>query len=236
MKRLCARSVLIIRVIWRSLILLPQLLYGVWKIASLPCPLVSVFGGKRTPRTSKYARQAWDLGHALAELNISIVTGGGSGIMEASSCGAISCHTCKNVRVLGVSVAGVNVLEPPNAYLTDLIKTDYFSLRRHFLIYYSHAFVIFPGGFGTIDDISEALTLMQTKKIPQAPVIFIGKEYWAHFKEWVDRAVAEGTIPPEHAKFMTLTDDVAEAVQIINEYCCSPRCREDRGGRFLDVG
>jgi hypothetical protein len=236
MKRICSRSVLLIRVVWRFLVIFPQLLYGTWKIASLPCPLVSVFGARRYARNSFYARKAWDMGHALAECGMSIVTGGGPGIMEAASCGAISCHTCKKVRVLGVTVAGVNVEEPPNAYMTDVIKTDYFSVRRHFLIYYSHAFVVFPGGFGTVDETSEVLTLIQTKKIPQVPIILFGREYWSDFMKWVERAVAEGTIPPEHAKFITVTDDVKEAAQIVTDYCCSPRCREDRGGRFMDVG
>lgn len=202
--------------------LLPQLLWGGWKISRLSHPIVTFFGAKRISRDSPYFEQARALAYHLAKCGISIVTGGGPGIMEAANKGAREGN--KNVRTMGVAVSGLNVEEPVNPYITDYVKTDYFYLRKHLLIYYSHAFIIFPGGFGTLDELFEVLTLMQTGKLPKMPIVLIGKEYWSHLLEWVARAVQEGTVPAEHAALFKITDDVEEAAKMVDIYCHSKEC------------
>lgn len=202
--------------------LLPQLLWGGWKISRLAHPIVTIFGAKRIDRDSPYFEQARIFAQRIAKCGISIVTGGGPGIMEAANKGASEAG--KGVRTMGVAVAGLNMEEPANPYVTDYVKTDYFYLRKHLLIYYSHAFVVFPGGFGTLDELFEVLTLMQTGKLPQMPVVLIGKEYWSQLASWVARAVQEGTIPAEHAAYLKITDDLDEAVKMVDVYCHSKEC------------
>ncbi|MBN2267437.1 MAG: TIGR00730 family Rossman fold protein [Candidatus Babeliaceae bacterium] len=202
---------------------MPQLVVGTWKISRLPHPTITIFGGGRLSMNSPYARVTRDVARRLAQLKISILTGGGPGIMEAANCGAVL-RPGETDRTIAISVRGVRTAEPINACVSSLILTDFFSVRKHLLIHYSHAFVIFPGGFGTIDELGEILTLMQTKKLPVMPVVLFGSGYWRDAILWVDIAVSEGLIPPEHAGYITVTDDVEEVVRIVSTYCYSPAC------------
>lgn len=208
---------LIIAYFW----LLPQLIWAGWKISRLPHPIVTVFGGKIVGN-AEYLQQAIDLARCLAAEGISIVTGGGPGIMEAANRGAREAG--KGIRTLGVGVRGINNLEPINRYVTDYIMTDFFYLRKHLLIYYSHAFIVFPGGFGTLDELFEVVMLMQTKKLPIMPVVLIGKKYWMGLWMWMDEAVKEKILSIEHAKLLLVTDDIDEAARLVIGHCKSPEC------------
>lgn len=205
--------------------LLPQLLVGSWKVAKLDHPVVTIFGGKRLKKDCFSAKIAFELARRISAQNIAVITGGGPGIMEAANCGAISVPGGAG-RTMGIGVRGINDEEPQNACASLFFLTDYFYLRKYLLIYYSHAFVVLPGGFGTMDELTEVLTLMQTNKLPKMPVILIGEAYWKPFMAWVKDAVEEGLIPAEHARFITVTDNIDVAEKLVVEFCLSPACAQ----------
>ena len=163
---------------------------------------VTIFGSARLSQRSKWYRQARELGGKLAKLGIPVLTGGGPGIMEAANRGAFENG--------GLSV-GHNIELPeeqnPNPYLSR--------------------FIIFPGGFGTMDELFEALTLMQTKKIANFPVVVFGKKHWQGLMGWMDKhVVARGLVKEGDFKYITITDDVDEAVEIISKASCVESMRE----------
>jgi uncharacterized protein (TIGR00730 family) len=159
----------------------------------------------------QWYKQARELGRALAAKKIPVLTGGGPGIMEAANRGAFESG--------GMSV-GLNIELPeeqnPNPYVTRLISFRYFFVRKVMLVKYSRAFVIFPGGFGTLDELYEALTLIQTEKIAQFPVVLFGRKHWSGLLRWMEKnMVRPGYIAPHDLEWLTVTDDVAEVVEII---------------------
>jgi uncharacterized protein (TIGR00730 family) len=169
-----------------------------------------VFGSARTKPEEKYYQLAVKLGRALAKKGFAVITGGGPGIMEAANKGAREAG--------GVSV-GLNISLPmeqkANPYQTVTLTHHYFFVRKVMFIKYSHAFVCFPGGFGTFDELFESLTLMQTMKIEPFPVVLIGKEYWSGLLAWIKETMLEkfGAIGGPDLNLMYLTDDVEEAAE-----------------------
>ncbi|HLL76176.1 MAG TPA: TIGR00730 family Rossman fold protein [Pyrinomonadaceae bacterium] len=173
---------------------------------------VSVFGSARTPSTHPYYRMAQETGALLAEAGFTVITGGGPGIMEAANRGAFEAG--------GTSI-GCNIELPfeqhENPYLTRSLTFDYFFVRKTMFVKYSMAFVIFPGGFGTLDELFEALTLIQTRKIKNFPVVLVGAEYWAGMMTWIERMMlAEGMISGPDLGLIQITDSPSEAVDIIS--------------------
>lgn len=197
---------------------MPQLVVGAWKISHLPQPVVSVFGGSNLKRTSKYFSLAETLSRNLVAHEISVLTGGGPGIMEAANCGAFR-KDYYPVHTMGIGVRNLPNEQTINPCVKDYMITDYFPIRKFLLIQYSYAYVVFPGGFGTLDELGEVMTLLQTKKLPLAPVILIGEDYWEHFIAWIKQAVEEGLITAEHAAYITVTNDVEQATTILVSYC-----------------
>lgn len=194
-----------------------QILYGVWKIAGMAKPWVSIFGGARIGQGSKYFVKAHWISKQLVENDISVLTGGGPGIMEAASCGAIDSKKGKG-RSVGIGVE--NLGEDRNPCVSEYFELNYFFARKWLLTQYSKAFVIFPGGFGTLDELFEILTLIQTKKLAKVPILLIGKSYWEPFVDWLEhKALVHGAIKKEDLGFMVLTDDLQEAVTIVLETC-----------------
>ncbi|HBY05636.1 MAG: hypothetical protein UV38_C0001G0168 [candidate division TM6 bacterium GW2011_GWE2_42_60] len=200
-----------------------QMVRGLWIVSKLPHPIVTFFGGRRLTKECVYAEQAFELARRLSECKISVITGGGPGLMEAANCGAAAAKDGAS-RTMGVGVTGVNDMEPKNQCAKYHFMTDYFDLRKHLLIAYSHAYVIFPGGFGTLDELFEVLTLMQTKKLPPMPVVLFGSSYWKDLLEWVDEAVGLGLVTPEHAALIFVTDNIDEAEKALVDFCSSPQC------------
>lgn len=196
---------------------MPQLVYGAWHVAGLPQPIVSIFGGSRFQQQSFYFDLAYTAGHELVAHNISVITGGGPGIMEAANCGAAETGP-SHKRTLGITVTELGE-EKPNTCAPTYIETDYFAIRKHLLINYSLGFIVFPGGFGTMDELAQLLTLMQTGKLPQAPVILIGAEYWSSFFDWINVAEGMGLVLPEHVSFLTITDDIDYACSRLIKHC-----------------
>jgi hypothetical protein len=173
---------------------------------------VTVFGSARFPEDHRYYRLAREVGRRLAEAGYAVITGGGPGIMEAANRGA--------KETGGLSV-GCNITlrreQAPNAYLDDFVQFDHFFVRKVMLVKYSSAFVVLPGGFGTLDEVFETLTLIQTCTIEQFPVILMGSAFWgrmvAFFKESL---LAERTIDPEDLELFRITDSPQEAVETIS--------------------
>jgi uncharacterized protein (TIGR00730 family) len=172
---------------------------------------VSVFGSARIKPASPYYEAAVETGRLLAAAGFSVITGGGPGIMEAANKGAYEAG--------GVSI-GCNIELPfeqgANPYLTTSITFNYFFVRKVMFVKYAVAFVIFPGGFGTMDELFEALTLIQTKKIRNFPVILFGSAYWQRLLEWVgETMLPEGIIAQGDLKLLFMTDSPEEVVRTI---------------------
>lgn len=175
-------------------------------------PCVTVFGSARFEEDHLYYKAAREMAGQISELGFTILTGGGPGIMEAANRGAWERN--------GFSV-GCNILLPQeqkeNPYLDRFVNFRYFFVRKTLLLKYSFAFVIFPGGFGTMDELFETLTLIQTRKIEGFPVVLYGKEFWNPLVELIQKMAENQTIVPEDQKIFLLTDDISEAVAYIRD-------------------
>ena len=173
---------------------------------------VTIFGSARLPQDNKYCKMAYELGGLLAKNGHAVVTGGGPGIMEAASHGAYE---------IGGRTIGLNITlkheQFPNPYLTDCITFEYFFARKVSLAMASKVFVFFPGGFGTMDEISEILCLMQESKMPKMPVFLIGKSYWKAFDRIIKQMITMGLINEKDPKIFKITDDVKEVVKAANK-------------------
>ena len=192
---------------------------GVYTLSRLEQPIISIFGGKRAPQENGYTKQAYDLARMLAKQNISVLTGGGPGIMEAANCGAASIEKEKKDnkrRTVGIGVRGVDAeFVNPCAYV---FHTRYLYIRKWLLMHYSRAFIVFPGGIGTCEELFELLDLMKLEKIKQYPVILIGSAYWRDVLNWYNEAgIKQGYIPAQAKDFITVTDDINQAYSIINK-------------------
>lgn len=176
-------------------------------------PCITVFGSARFKENDSYYSAAREFGKRIAGLGFSTITGGGPGIMEAANRGAFESG--------GTSI-GCNIKLPheqkENPYLHKSITFDYFFVRKTLLIKYSYAFIILPGGFGTMDEFFETLTLIQTKTLTQFPVVLFGKEYYHELMEMIAGMAKHGTISPGDMKLVLLTDDIDEAMQHIYTY------------------
>ncbi|SJZ32338.1 TIGR00730 family Rossman fold protein [Sediminibacterium ginsengisoli] len=176
-------------------------------------PCITVFGSARFKEDHRYYKAAQEFGKRIASLGFTTMTGGGPGIMEAANRGAFE-HG-------GMSV-GCNIKLPfeqqPNPYMQKWITFDYFFIRKVLLVKYSYAFIIMPGGFGTMDELFETITLVQTKVITNFPIVLFGKEYFQPLMEAIDTMIESGTISAEDKKLILLTDDIEEAMQYIQAY------------------
>jgi uncharacterized protein (TIGR00730 family) len=179
-------------------------------------PCVSIFGSARLNEDSPYYQQAVKLSEMITDLGFGVITGGGPGIMEAGNRGARNKHG----KSIGVCI-NLPFEEAANPYVDHKyqIDFDYFFARKVMFIKYAQSFVVFPGGFGTLDELFESLTLIQTKKINRFPVILIGTEFWGGLVDWIKQTlVANGTISPKDLDLFHLTDDLDEAVNIITSF------------------
>jgi uncharacterized protein (TIGR00730 family) len=195
---------------WRALRILSEFVEGFDTLADLP-PAVSVFGSARSKPGSFECELAADLGAALAEAGYAVITGGGPGVMEAANRGATEAG--------GMSV-GLGIELPFEQGLNDWVDIGidfrYFFARKTMFVKYAQAFVVLPGGFGTLDELFEALTLVQTRKVTRFPVVMMGAAYWGGLFDWLKGTLlSDGKISPADLELILLTDDVDEAVQHI---------------------
>jgi uncharacterized protein (TIGR00730 family) len=176
-------------------------------------PCVTVFGSARFSEENTYYKAARDFGKRISELGFTVMTGGGPGIMEAANRGAFENG--------GMSV-GCNILLPfeqkPNKYMNKWMTFEHFFIRKVIMVKYSYAFIIMPGGFGTMDEFFETLTLVQTKTISQFPVVLFGKEFYKELWEYLEYMAQQGTINREDLSLVLLTDDMNDAMNHIRTY------------------
>jgi uncharacterized protein (TIGR00730 family) len=173
-------------------------------------PCVCVFGSARYGESHPYYAIGRQVGRAISNLGFTVMTGGGPGLMEAANRGA---------REAGGRSVGCNIVLPveqsPNPYLDTIVVCRYFFVRKVLLFKYSYAFVGLPGGFGTLDELFEALTLIQTGKIDNFPVVLIGTEYWRKLEELLRHLAEVGTIAAEDLELLLITDSIDEAIEHI---------------------
>ncbi|MFI6325217.1 TIGR00730 family Rossman fold protein [Nonomuraea sp. NPDC050556] len=195
---------------WRVLRIQAEFVEGFGALAELP-PAVTVFGSARTKVDSPEYQLGVELGRALAEAGYAVITGGGPGVMEAGNRGAVEAD--------GISV-GLGIELPfeqqMNEYVDLGIEFRYFFVRKTMFVKYSCGFITLPGGFGTLDELFEALTLVQTRKVTSFPVVLMGTEFWGGMVDWIKSSLlGSGKISPQDLDLIHLTDDVGEAVRII---------------------
>ncbi len=171
---------------------------------------ITIFGSARFDENSYYYQITQQLAYQLSKHHFTIMTGGGPGIMEAANRGAKEAG--------GYSIA-CNIQLPheqkPNPYLDKWVTIKYFFVRKILLIKYSQAFIVMPGGYGTLDEFFESITLIQTKKMPPFPIILFGKDYHQHFYEHIKNMIHQGTISEKDASLFLFTDNINEAMQFI---------------------
>ncbi|HQA31336.1 MAG TPA: TIGR00730 family Rossman fold protein [Propioniciclava tarda] len=196
---------------WRVLRIQAEFVDGFGTLADLG-PAITVYGSARTKPGARYYDDAVRMGRALAEAGYATITGGGPGLMEAANKGAFEAG--------GTSVGLAIELpfeESMNEYVTLGINFRYFFVRKVMFMKYAQGFVAFPGGFGTLDELFEALTLVQTKKITSFPIVLYGRDYWTPMVTWLRETVsAEGCLSPADLDLFTITDDVDEAVAFLS--------------------
>jgi uncharacterized protein (TIGR00730 family) len=173
---------------------------------------VTVFGSARVREGDAEYELAREVGGALSRIGFTVMTGGGPGVMEAANRGA---------KEAGGHSVGCNIELPheqmPNPYLDISVDFSYFFVRKVMLVKYSYAFVVMPGGFGTVDELFEALTLIQTGKVSNFPVVLMGTEFWGPLLQQLDEMADEGLISPGDLDLLLATDDVDEAIRHITE-------------------
>ncbi len=196
---------------WRIFRIISEFVEGFEEMAEIG-PAVTVFGSARTVPENRYYQMAVEFGRLMTNHGYATITGGGPGIMEAANKGASEAG--------GTSV-GLNISLPmeqePNAYQTHALNFRYFFVRKVMFVKYARAFVIFPGGFGTMDEFFESMTLIQTLKIDPFPVVLVGVEFWQGLVRWIDNVMLEkhGNISPEDMQRFHVTDDMESAAELI---------------------
>jgi len=198
---------------WRVFRIMSEFVEGFETLSGLG-RAVTVFGSARTTEDNPYYHKAVELGRRFAEEGFAMITGGGPGIMAAANRGAYDA---------GGKSIGLNITLPmeqiPNPYQTHQLNFHYFFVRKVMFVKYASGFVNFPGGFGTLDEFFESMTLIQTEKIEPFPVICIGKEYWTGIVDWLQEVVLDqhANVGPDDMQRFLVTDDIEEAVQVIKD-------------------
>ncbi|MEP0986202.1 TIGR00730 family Rossman fold protein [Ekhidna sp.] len=201
---------------WVIFKVMGEFVQGFEKMAKIG-PCVSIFGSARTKPDNKYYKIAEEIAAKVVRHGYGVITGGGPGIMEAGNKGA---------NAQGGKSVGLNIdlpFEQSNNIYIDIDKSidfDYFFVRKVMFVKYSQGFIVLPGGFGTMDELFEALTLIQTKKIGRFPIVLVGKEYWIGLVDWLKQAMLEmeSNISPTDLELFNVVDTATEAVEVIDEF------------------
>ncbi len=194
---------------WRVFRIMAEFVEGFEGLGTLDMTAVTIYGSARTKPGEKYYQLAEDVARGLAKAGYGVITGGGPGIMQAANKGAYEGD--------GVSV-GLNITLPheqePNPYTTLSLDFKYFFVRKVMLMKYSSGFVCMPGGFGSMDELFECLTLVQTERIAPFPIVLAGRKYWGGLVEWIQETLlAEGNISPDDISLFTVLDEADEIVE-----------------------
>ena len=207
---------------WRVFRIMAEFVEGFETLSQLG-PAVSVFGSARTAPDTKYYNMARKTGRLLAESGFAVITGGGPGIMEAANRGA---------KEAGGQSVGLNIILPheqqPNPHVTIQMDFHYFFARKMMFVKYANAFVVFPGGFGTMDEFFEALTLIQTNKVVHFPVYLVGSQYWKELISWMkDAMLPEGAISPSDMDIFHVSDDEEDVVRDLTKHFVAQKYAEN---------
>jgi uncharacterized protein (TIGR00730 family) len=198
---------------WRIFKIISEFVEGFEKLSDCG-PAITIFGSARTREEHEDYQQALALGNMMAKSGITVITGGGPGIMAAANRGAMEA---------GGKSVGLNITLPmeqkPNPYITKLVSFKYFFVRKVMLVKYAMAFVVFPGGFGTLDEMFEALTLIQTDKIRPFPIILYGSHYWQGLFAWLRKELqSSGYIGEDDLSLLQICDDVNEIASVVKTF------------------
>jgi uncharacterized protein (TIGR00730 family) len=201
---------------WRVFKIISELVEGFEKLARIG-PCVSVFGSARTHYNDKYYRIAEDIAFKLVQNGYGVITGGGPGIMEAANKGAKK----GNGKSVGINI-DLPFEQRPNQYIDadKLITFDHFFVRKVMFMKYAQGFIVLPGGFGTFDELFEAMTLIQTKKIGKFPIVLVGKKYWSGLVQWIKETMLEEekNISTADMDLFVMVDTSDEAVEVIKSF------------------
>ena len=205
---------------WRIFRIMAEFVEGFETLSRIG-PCITVFGSARTNKRDKYYKLACDMARIAVENNYGVITGGGPGIMEAANKGAAEAG--------GTSI-GLNIQLPfeqkPNKFIKTILNFRYFFCRKVMFLKYTSAVIICPGGYGTLDEMFETLTLIQTQKISYLPLILMGKEYWTDLVEWLKKELlGKGYIDKADLKLFHIVDNPQEVIELINKFY---RKREDK--------
>jgi uncharacterized protein (TIGR00730 family) len=216
---------------WRVLRIQSEFVEGFGVLAEVG-PAVSVFGSARTPVTHPAYASAQQLGRRLAQAGWAVITGGGPGVMEAANKGAVEGQG----RSIGLGIE-LPFEQRLNDYVDLAVNFRYFFARKTMFLKYSQGFVVYPGGFGTLDEMFEALTLTQTGKVTQFPVVLVGTQYWAGLLRWLtDTVAAEGNIAALDLSLITCTDDLDEVMAVLTQADLRRRERDAAAQAHPDAG
>lgn len=199
---------------WRIFRIMAEFVDGFEDMSKIG-PAVSIFGSARSKPEDKYYQLAEETAALIANAGFSVITGGGGGIMEAANKGAFEA---------GGETIGLNIELPfeqkPNKYQTESLSFRYFFCRKVMFLKYAHGFVVFPGGFGTMDEVFESLVLIQTYKQAYFPVILMGTDFWGDLLEWMKKKMCgeHNFIKPEDIDFLDITDDPHVALKILHDF------------------
>lgn len=200
---------------WEIFKVMSEMVEGFDKLSKIG-PCVSIFGSARTPESNKYYHMAEEIAYLLTKHGFGVITGGGPGIMEAANKGA---------HFAGGKSVGLNIQLPyeqkPNPFIdrTRLINFDYFYVRKTMFMRYSMGFIALPGGYGTLDELTEAITLIQTHKMVRFPIVLVCKDYWQGFTDWItNKILPESMISDNDLSLFTIVDTPEEAVKCITTF------------------
>ncbi len=198
---------------WRIFRIMSEFVEGFEDLSKVG-PAITFFGSARTKPRDRYYKLAEKTAGLLAKHDYAIITGAGPGIMEAANKGA---------KKAGGSSIGLNIevpiIQKPNRFITELIDFRYFFCRKVMFVKYAKAFVIFPGGFGTMDEFFESITLIQTKRIKEFPVVLVGKEYWKGLVDWMKKSmIRKDRIDSEDLNVFTIVDTAGEVLEVVENF------------------
>jgi uncharacterized protein (TIGR00730 family) len=199
---------------WRIFRIMAEFVEG-FELLSKVGPCVTIFGSARTPQDHPYYHLAYETARSAVRNNYGVISGGGPGIMEAANKGATEA---------GGKSIGLNIQLPfeqvPNPYIKQLLNFKYFFCRKVMFLKYTSAVIVLPGGYGTMDEMFETLTLIQTQKASDLPLVLMGSEYWGGLLDWLKNSMlAIDYIDSRDLDFIKITDDPDEAINIINLFC-----------------
>jgi hypothetical protein len=200
---------------WSVFKIMSELVDGFEKMARIG-PCATIFGSARSAPGSKYYKLAEEIAYNLTKIGFGVISGGGPGIMEAANKGA---------HFGGGRSVGLNIVLPHEQFSNPfidpdkLLTFDYFFVRKLMFMKYSQGYIVLPGGFGTLDELFEAITLIQTHKLVRFPIVLVGTDYWSGLVDWIkDQMLANGNISAADLDIFTLVDDAPGAVKVIEEY------------------